>query len=112
MALPLVGLCFGGWQPTVAAEIAASLSKRKDISHRQAYSPNRFSEWRKAMRIFERLRTILGFSQIGLQDDSKKAHDGADVVATPHLPSAAETMCCGHCSGNAEGHVSELPNAR
>ena len=65
------------------------------------------------MRLFERLRTGLGLLPIQLQDDSKTTGDGPETTATaPSSPRANESMCCGHCSGNAEGHSSELPGAR
>ena len=65
------------------------------------------------MRVFERLRLYLGFMPIESRNDSKEHRAVADVpAATAHVPAAAEGMCCGHCSGNADGHVSELPAAR
>ena len=65
------------------------------------------------MRLFERLRLNLGFLPIGVQKDSKETRELTDVAAaTPHVPAAAEAMCCGHCSGNAEEHIPELPTAR
>ena len=65
------------------------------------------------MRIFERIRKNFGFWPIELQKQSRKTRELADVVAaTADVPAAAEGMCCGHCSGNAEGHIAELPTAR
>jgi hypothetical protein len=65
------------------------------------------------MRIFERLRTSLGLAPIQLQNDSDEAREGTvAVAAVPSNPPATEAMCCGHCSGNAEGHISEPPDAR
>ena len=66
------------------------------------------------MRLFERLRLNFGFLPIGLQKDSEETRELTDVAAAtpPYVPAAAETMCCGHCSGNAEGHIPELPAAR
>lgn len=67
------------------------------------------------MRIFERLRTIFGLGPIQLQNDSKATYENTGTAAAaPSSPSppGAEAMCCGHCSGNAEGHISELPSAR
>ena len=65
------------------------------------------------MRLFERLRTSLGLAPIRLQNVSDEVRERTFVVATaPSDPPANETMCCGHCSGNAEGHRSELPAAR
>ena len=65
------------------------------------------------MRIFERIRQNFGFWPIELQKQSRKTRELADVVAaTADVPAAAEGMCCGHCSGNAEGHIAELPTAR
>ena len=66
-----------------------------------------------AMRIFERIRQNLGFWSIELQKQSRKTRELPDVVAaTADVPAAAEGMCCGHCSGTAEGHIAELPTAR
>ena len=66
-----------------------------------------------AMRIFERLRLNFGFMPIEPQNDSKEQRELADVAAaTAYVPAAAEGMCCGHCSGNVEGHIPELPTAR
>lgn len=68
------------------------------------------------MRVFERLRLNFGFMPIEPQDvsnDSKEQRELADVAAaTANVPPAAEGMCCGHCSGNVEGHIPELPTAR
>ena len=63
------------------------------------------------MRLFERLRLRLGFLPIQLQKDSKERRELADIAAAAPYADAAESMCCGHCSGNAEGHVAELPTA-
>ncbi|MGE9008552.1 hypothetical protein ACO2JO_08215 [Leptospira interrogans] len=60
------------------------------------------------MRIFERLRTSFGLAPTQLQTNSKETREETVAVAA----SATEPMCCGHCSGNAEGHISELPSAR
>ncbi|MBB5053946.1 hypothetical protein HNQ36_003946 [Afipia massiliensis] len=63
-----------------------------------------------AMRLFERLRLSFGFLPIKTQRDSTETGDLTDVtVATPYVPAAAEATCCGHCSGNAAGHIPELP---
>ena len=65
------------------------------------------------MRIFERLRASFGLAPIQLQIDSKAAREKTvAVAAVPSPPPVVEAMCCGHCSGNAEGHISELPGAR
>jgi hypothetical protein len=65
------------------------------------------------MRMFERLRVNFGFLPIEAQKDSKERREQADVAtATAYIPAAAESMCCGHCSGNAEAHIAELPTAR
>jgi len=65
------------------------------------------------MRIFERMRLNFGFMPIEPQNDSKEPREPADVTAaTPLAPVAAEGTCCGHCSGNADAHVPELPTAR
>jgi hypothetical protein len=64
------------------------------------------------MRIFERIRTSFGLAPIRLQNDSKAAREEAvAVTAVRSNPPATEAMCCGHCSGNAEGHTLELPSA-
>jgi hypothetical protein len=66
-----------------------------------------------AMRIFERIRQNLGFWSIELQKQSRKTRELTDVdAATADVPAAAEGICCGHCSGNAKGHIAELPTAR
>ena len=62
------------------------------------------------MRTFEWLRTSFGLPPIRLQNDTKETCDGT-VAVTAVRPPAADAMCCGHCSGNAEGHISELPRA-
>ena len=65
------------------------------------------------MRLFERLRLKFGFLPIELQKDSKERRELADMAAAaPYVPAAAESLCCGHCSGNAEGHIPELPTTR
>jgi hypothetical protein len=65
------------------------------------------------MRMFERIRLNFGFMLIEPQNDSKETRELADVAAaSPPVPAAAEGMCCGHCSGNADAHVPELPTAR
>ena len=65
------------------------------------------------MRLFERLRTSLGLAPIQLQNVSDEVRERTFVLATdPSDPPATEAMCCGHCSGNAEGHSSELPATR
>jgi hypothetical protein len=65
------------------------------------------------MRLFERLRTSLGLAPIQLQNVSDEVRERTFAVATVRSdPPATEAMCCGHCSGNAEGHSSELSNAR
>jgi hypothetical protein len=65
------------------------------------------------MRIFQRLRTSLGLAPIQLQNVSDEVREQTLAVAiVPSGPTATEGMCCGHCSGNAEGHISELPSAR
>lgn len=65
------------------------------------------------MRVFERLRLNFGFMPFEPQSDSKEQREVADVAAaTTNVPPAAEGMCCGHCSGNVEGHIPELPTAR
>lgn len=64
------------------------------------------------MRIFERLRISLGLALIQIPHVSDEVRERTFAVATvPSDPPAAEVMCCGHCSGNAAGHSSELPNA-
>jgi len=66
-----------------------------------------------AMRIFERIRKNFGFLPIERQKESRKTRELADAAAaTAYVPAAAEGMCCGHCSGTAEGHIAELPTAR
>lgn len=66
-----------------------------------------------AMRIFERIRLNFGFLPIKLPKESRETRELADVAAaTAYVPAATEGMCCGHCSGNAEGHIAELPTAR
>ncbi|WP_456629399.1 hypothetical protein [Bradyrhizobium sp. URHC0002] len=63
------------------------------------------------MRIFERIR--LNFLPTKRQKESRETRELADVAAaTPYVPTATEGMCCGHCSGNAEGHIAEFPTAR
>jgi hypothetical protein len=65
------------------------------------------------MRIFQRLRESFGPAPIQPQHVSDEVRERTFVVATvPSGPPATEAMCCGHCSGNAGGHNSELPAAR
>jgi hypothetical protein len=65
------------------------------------------------MRIFERIRTSFGLTPIQPQNDSKEVREATVAVAAVRSdPPAIEAMCCGHCSGNAEGHVLELPSAQ
>jgi hypothetical protein len=65
------------------------------------------------MRVFERLRPRFGFMPTEPQNNSKDPRALADVAAaTAYAPAAPEGMCCGHCSGNAARHISELPTAR
>jgi hypothetical protein len=88
------------------------LSERKDGCHGE-HMQGKVQQTEIAMRIFERIRQNFGFWPIELQKQSRKTRELADVVAaTADVPAAAEGMCCGHCSGNAEGHVAELPTAR
>lgn len=62
------------------------------------------------MRLFKRLLLNFGFMPIETQKDSTDTGKLTDATAaTPYVPAAAETTCCGHCSGNAAGHISELP---
>lgn len=62
------------------------------------------------MRLFERLRAQFGFQRSEPQNDSKKTRDGRDTA--PYSAVEVESMCCGNCSGSAEGYLSELPSAR
>jgi hypothetical protein len=65
------------------------------------------------MRVFERIRLNLRFMPAKLQNDSREAREVNDVAdASPHVAPASEGMCCGHCSGNVEAHVPELPGVR
>jgi hypothetical protein len=65
-----------------------------------------------AMRLFERLRQNFGFMPIKPQKGSKERRKVDVAAATASVPTAAEGMCCGHCSGNAEAHIPELPTGR
>ena len=65
------------------------------------------------MRIFQRLRESFAPAPIQPQHVSDEVRERMFVAATvPSDLPATEAMCCGHCSGNAEGHGSELPAAR
>ncbi len=65
------------------------------------------------MRIFQRLRASFGPAPIQPQNVSDEVRERTVVVATvPSDLRPIESMCCGHCSGNAEGHSSQLPAAR
>ena len=65
------------------------------------------------MRIFERIRTSFGLASIQPQNDPKEVREATVAVAAVRSDApATEAMCCGHCSGNAEGHILELPGAR
>ena len=99
-------------KPILAAPAATSLSERKDGCHGEPYA-GKVQQGEIAMRIFERIRLNFGFLPIELQKESRETRELADVAAaTAYVPAAAEGMCCGHCSGNAEGHIAELPAAR
>jgi hypothetical protein len=62
------------------------------------------------MRMFERLRLGFGYLPIKPQKESKARREQADVAAAmAHVP-AADSVCCGHCSGNADAPAPDLPN--
>lgn len=61
------------------------------------------------MRLFERLRVKLGFQPFEPRNDSKETRDGR--ATAPYSAVEVESMCCGNCSGSAEGHLSELASA-
>ena len=62
------------------------------------------------MRIFDRLRVKFGSPTPEHQTDSKAARSEEENV--PYSAVEIESMCCGHCSGNAEANLAALPNAR
>lgn len=64
------------------------------------------------MRLFKRLRAQLGLSPVEPPNDAKEARDGTNTAAAEPYLVPTESMCCGHCSGNADAHLPELPNAR
>jgi len=84
------------------------LRERKDAGHGRA-QPADHQQREMTMRIFDRLRERLGNLRPEHQTDSKTAHTDDSV---PYSAVEIESMCCGHCSGNAEAHLAELPNAR
>jgi hypothetical protein len=95
----------------LAAPAAASLSERKDGCHGDPYP--RKSPANGDCDADIRADTAKFWIPIELQKESKKTREPADAAAaTADVRAAAEGMCCGHCSGNAEGHVAELPTAR
>lgn len=61
------------------------------------------------MRLFERLRKKLGFEPVEIKADPD-LRKGTLAGATLDLAST-DGMCCGHCSGNTEGHVAEQQRA-
>ena len=98
--------------PILATQTRVSLFKRKDVCHRKAHPESEIRQQENAMRMFERLRLNFGFLPVEVQKDAKARREQADVaVATPYVP-VAESTCCGHCSGNTEAHILELPTAR
>jgi hypothetical protein len=74
--------------------------------------PEKRSSKENTMRMFERLRANFGFLPIETQRDSKERPEQADVAAATSYVPVAESTCCGHCSGNTEAHILELPTAR
>jgi hypothetical protein len=70
---------------------------------------SRYGRWRPAMRIYQRLREKLGFRPLELDAIPGTADHNAQTSAP--APSASESMCCGHCSGKAEGPSLEQPRA-
>jgi hypothetical protein len=97
--------------PILAALAIASLSRRKDRGHRELYA-GKIQQEEMAMRIFERIRQNLGFLPVELQKEARRAREQADVAAaTAYVPDATDGMCCGHCAGEAEGHIAKSPAA-
>jgi hypothetical protein len=87
------------------------LSERKDGCHGERMQ-GKVQQTEIAMRIFERIRLNFSFLPTERQKESREARELADVAAaTAYVPTATGGMCCGHCSGNAERHIAELPTA-
>jgi len=59
------------------------------------------------MRLFERLRGKLGYEPAVTDAALKPGLNQAAAAATPLVLESPEGMCCGHCSGKAEGHSAE-----
>jgi len=59
------------------------------------------------MRLFERLRGKLGFEPALIDAVPKPSLNQAAAAATLLVLESPEGMCCGHCSGKAEGHSAE-----
>jgi hypothetical protein len=55
------------------------------------------------MRLFERLRGKLGYEPTAIDAAPKPSLNQA-AAATPLVLESTEGMCCGQCSGKAEGH--------
>ena len=61
------------------------------------------------MRLVERLREKLGYDPAVIDAVPKSNPNQAAAVTAPLV--STEGMCCGHCSGNAEGHSAEKSTA-
>ena len=58
------------------------------------------------MRIFQRLREKFGFESAVLDT---QAHEDKAITLPSLVLQPTDGMCCGHCSGKAEGHSLEQP---
>ena len=58
------------------------------------------------MRLFERLREKLGCEPAVL-DAAPEASKNKAAALAPLVLQPTDSMCCGHCSGKAEGHSEE-----
>ena len=58
------------------------------------------------MGLFESLREKLGYEPAVL-DATPETSKNKAAVLPPLVLEATDSMCCGHCSGKAEGHSSE-----
>lgn len=59
------------------------------------------------MRLFERLREKLGYEAAVGDPTPEASSKKAAAAPAPLVLKPTEGMCCGHCSGEAEGHSAE-----
>lgn len=63
------------------------------------------------MRLFERLRGKPGYEPAVIDAAPKSSSNKAAAAPPPPVLDSIESMCCGHCSGKADGHSAETSAA-